>query len=68
MAGVSDLQHQVLNRTQTQAHALLTSARHGLAARLETLGFPNGLAEVLAIEQHLQQRSCLNIHLVLHQW
>ena len=59
---MSDLQQQVLNRIQMQAQALLTASRHSLAARLETLGFQNGLAVVLTIEQHLQQRSRLNIH------
>ena len=62
MSGVSDLQQQVLNRVQTQAQALLTTSRHSLAARLETLGFQDGLALVLTIEQHLQQKSRLNIH------
>lgn len=61
MSGVSDLQQQVLNRVQTQAQALLTTSRHSLA-RLETLGCQDGLALVLTIEQHLQQKSRLNIH------
>lgn len=63
MSGMSDLQQQVLNRIQMQAQALLTSFRHSLAARLEILGFQNGPALVLTIEQQLQQRSRLNIHL-----
>lgn len=62
MAGITHLQQQVLNRIQWQAQALLTSSRHSVAARLETLGFQNGLAMVQTIEQHLQQRSRLNIH------
>ena len=45
-----------------QAQALLTTFRRSLAAHLETLGFQNGLALVLTIEQHLQQKSRLNIH------
>lgn len=61
-AGVSVLQHQVLDRIQTEAQCLLTNARQNLAARLEGLGFQDGPAKVLAIEQHLQQKACLNIH------
>ncbi len=45
-----------------QAQALLTSSRQSLATQLEALGFRNGLAVVFTIEQHLQQKSRLNIH------
>lgn len=41
---------------------MLTSARQVLASQLESLGIQDGHAKVLAMAEHLQQTSRLNIH------
>ena len=60
--GMYATEQQVLDRVRQEAKPLLTSARQVLAAWLKSLGIQIGHAKVLAVEQHLQQTSRLNIH------